>query len=252
MTPETLLEEILANPHCDEPRLRYADWLDERCLPLGEFIRTQIHLAKLPLGDARLLELERREQELLAEFESAWVAGLPERVEWWVFRRGFVNEVAVTVEQFLTHAGYLFQRFPIQEVHVRASASATASASVAALACAPELAQARYLDLSSNRLGDGGARALAASTHVRGVRGLNLSCTGLGDAGAQALAQSPHLGGLMELYLSNNRIGDIGGCALAASPRLGRLERLFLDCNAIEQTGAELLNRRFGGRVHLR
>ena len=246
--PQTLFEEILANPHADEPRLLYAEWLDERCLPLGEFIRTQIHLAKLPAGDPRLLELERREQELLAEFESAWVDGLAQRVDWWVFRRGFVNEVALTVEQFLTHAGYLFQHFPIQEVHVRT----TTSADVAELASSRELARARYLDLSSNRLGDGGTRTLAASPNVRGVRGLNLSCTGLGDPGAEALAQSPHLGGLMELYLSNNRIGDVGGRALAASPRLGQLERLFLDCNAIERTGAELLNRRFGGRVHLR
>src|SRR5262249_61699271 len=92
--PETLFEEILANPHSDEPRLLYAEWLDERCLPLGEFIRTQIHLTKLPAGDPRLLELERREQELLAEFESAWVDGPAERVDRWGFRRGFVHGAA--------------------------------------------------------------------------------------------------------------------------------------------------------------
>src|SRR5262249_53702379 len=145
--PETLFEEILANPHTDEPRLLYADWLDERCLPLGEFIRTQIHLAKLAAGAPPLLELGRRERGTLAEIESAWVDGLAERVDWWVFRRGFVHEVALTVEQFLTHAGYLFQRFPIQEVHIRT----TTSASVAELASSRELARARYLDLSSNR-----------------------------------------------------------------------------------------------------
>lgn len=245
--PEPFLAAILAEPRLDEPRLRYAAWLGEHCHPLGEFIRTQIQLAQSPQDDVHLWELERREQELLAEFEAEWVADLAGRVRWWVFRRGFVHEIAVTSGQFVEHAAHLFQRFPIQEVHVEATAGG-----VGDLAAADALSRTRYLDLSSNRLGDGGARTLAGSAHLRGVRGLNLSCTGLGDPGAQALAQSPHLDGLTELYLSNNRIGDAGGRALAASPRLGQLQRLFLDCNAIEPPGEELLNRRFGRRVHLR
>src|SRR5436190_9963576 len=247
MHPETLLEEILSHPQLDAPRLRYAEWLDERCHPLGEFIRTQLRLAKLRVGDPVLLELERREQELLAEFEREWTQDLAPRVQWWVFRRGFIHEVAVTTEQFTEHGAYLFRHHPIQEVHVGTHAD-----SLGALTASAHLSRARYLDLSSNRLGDSGARTLASSAQLCGVRGLNLSCTGMGDAGAQALAQSPHLGALMELYLSNNRIGDAGGRALAASTRLGGLERLFLDCNAIQAAGEEELSRRFGRKVHLR
>src|SRR5437016_3269978 len=85
---EPLFEEILSHPQLDEPRLRYAQALDQRCYPLGEFIRTQLRLAKLRAGDPVLLELERREQELLAEFEAEWTHDLAGRVQWWVFRRG--------------------------------------------------------------------------------------------------------------------------------------------------------------------
>lgn len=247
MQQEDLLRDVLAHAHLDEPRLRYADWLDGRRDPFGEFIRTQLELAALPAGDARLLELERRERALLAEFEMDWIGDLAERVDWWVFRRGFVTEVALTMEEFLEGGSELFARHPIQAVHLDGPAER-----LAAVARCPQLARPRYLDLSGNRLGDAAVRVLAGSEQVRNLRGLNLSCTWLGDAAARALAQSPHLDDLHALYLSSNRIGDVGGRAIAASPRLNHLERLFLDCNAIGHSSEKLLARRFGSRVHLR
>src|SRR5438876_440739 len=42
MYPEPLLEEILSQPQLDEPRRRCAEWLEQHCHPLGEFIRTQL------------------------------------------------------------------------------------------------------------------------------------------------------------------------------------------------------------------
>src|SRR2546422_761256 len=41
------LRAICAHPDDDGPRLVYADWLDERGDPRGEFIRVQCGLAKL-------------------------------------------------------------------------------------------------------------------------------------------------------------------------------------------------------------
>ena len=74
--PDAFLNAILEQPDLDEPRLTYADWLDERCNPLGEFIRVQCRLAHSQTGES-LWELEQREQELLAEFEGDW-AGVPQ------------------------------------------------------------------------------------------------------------------------------------------------------------------------------
>src|SRR5437870_9162876 len=97
--PDDFLDAILEQPELDEPRLAYADWLDEHCNPLGEFIRVQCRLAGSQAGES-LWELEQREQELLAEFEGDWAAELAGRVDWWVFRRGFVAEVSTSATQF--------------------------------------------------------------------------------------------------------------------------------------------------------
>jgi uncharacterized protein (TIGR02996 family) len=50
---EHFLQAILAAPDDDTPRLVYADWLDERGDPRGEFIRLQCELAKLAVADGR-------------------------------------------------------------------------------------------------------------------------------------------------------------------------------------------------------
>jgi uncharacterized protein (TIGR02996 family) len=55
------LRAILAAPEDDVPRLIYADWLDERDDPRGEFIRVQVELAKTPLEiEGNLYSDERR------------------------------------------------------------------------------------------------------------------------------------------------------------------------------------------------
>ena len=242
--PDAFLAEILRQPGLDEPRLRYADWLDERCHPLGEFIRIQIRLPQLSCGDARLFEFERREQELLAEFEHDWVGDLPEHVQWWGFRRGFVEEVALPAARYVRDGQALFQRFPIQEIHLEDVAE-----QLAAMTSAAKLRCPRHLDLSNNRLGDAGARLLAQSAWLEGLASLNLSCTCIGNAGAEALAGSPHLANLHDLYLTNNRITDSGARALAESRHLSRLDRLFLDYNPLSVEAEQMLRRTFGKRV---
>ncbi len=243
--PDTFLHAILDNPDSNVPRLQYADWLDEQCNPLGEFIRVQCRLARLAARDPCLRELERREQELLAEFEDDWLGDLRDMVEWWVFRGGFVTEIALSGNQLRAHGAELFRRAPIREMHINGVADQTA-----ALADSPLLTRTRHLDLSDNRLGDVGVQVLARSPHLGQLRGLNLSCTGVGDAGARALADAPPLDHLKELYVSNNRIGAAGGRALADSPHLHRLSRLFLDSNFIAGPARVALQQRFGDRVH--
>lgn len=242
--PEVFALAISRQPDRDEPRLRYAAWLDERCDPLGEFIRVQCALAKAPPDERLAWELERREQELLAECEETWCEPIRGLVDWCVFRRGFIAEAGLSAAAFLDHAEALFGHAPLQDVHLR-----DVGDELAELAGCPWLAQLRHLDLSNNFLRDAGGQLLVRSPHLAGLTGLNLSSTALGNAGVQALARSPNLRGLRELYLSDNRIGAGGGRALAESPLAGQLRTVHLRFNDFGAETVALLRRAFGGRV---
>src|SRR5262245_34345094 len=50
---DAFLADILADPDDDGVRLIYADYLDERGDPRGEFIRVEVSMAGLPQGDPR-------------------------------------------------------------------------------------------------------------------------------------------------------------------------------------------------------
>jgi uncharacterized protein (TIGR02996 family) len=84
------LRATFENPGDDTPRLIYADWLDERGDPRGEFIRVQCELARLPQADSRLDGLRARERALLKDHQQEWL-GLPHHpLLHWRFERGFV------------------------------------------------------------------------------------------------------------------------------------------------------------------
>jgi len=244
--PAELFGDILDQPHNDEPRLRYADWLEERNDPLGEFIRVQCRLARPKANHVDFFELANRERELLADHENKWIGDLAELTQWCVFRRGFVTEISLTSAQFLMHASAIFARAPIQVMHL-----AHVRDRLESLASSAFLQKAAHLDFSGNKIRDHGLRTLLESPYLCHVRGLNLSSSGIGDAGIAALASSPFLTGLRELYLCDNRISDAGVRALADSPVANRLTKLHLRYNAIGTDGASLLQRRLGERVHV-
>jgi len=71
------IEAILADPQDEAPRLIYADWLEERGDPRGEFLRIEVALANLDRGDARrpgLRGLRGRFQQLGGEIDQEWRA----------------------------------------------------------------------------------------------------------------------------------------------------------------------------------
>jgi uncharacterized protein (TIGR02996 family) len=73
-----LLEDVLAHPQEDSPRLIYADWCEENGDPArAELIRVQIELARLPRWDGRRLALEGREKALLERHTERWCERLP-------------------------------------------------------------------------------------------------------------------------------------------------------------------------------
>ena len=78
MSPDeaAFLERVCAQPDDDGPRLVFADWLDERDDPRGQFIRVQLALSRLSVDDARRNRLIDREAALLARYYASWSAPL--------------------------------------------------------------------------------------------------------------------------------------------------------------------------------
>src|SRR5436309_1145138 len=96
MTPDdAFLKATLANPDDDTPRLVYADWLTDRDDPRGEFIALQCLLARTEEADPRRPSLEARERQLLVRHQEQWLGALRPLLSRWVFRRGFLDGVAV-------------------------------------------------------------------------------------------------------------------------------------------------------------
>src|SRR5438874_7243327 len=116
------LRAIRAAPDDDLPRLIYADYLDERGDPRGEFIRLQIERPRLPRSDPRRAELKAREDELLRRHREDWEGPLADVVSRADFRRGFIDYVFVMAEKFLAHADMLFAWAPITSVKLRDTA----------------------------------------------------------------------------------------------------------------------------------
>jgi uncharacterized protein (TIGR02996 family) len=121
------LRAIRAAPDDDLPRLAFADWLDERDQPArAEFVRLQVELDPIRdrLENPRVVELRRREAELLAEHRGEWLGGAtdtpsgsPALVP--VFRRGFLERACLSLDTFLTRGEALFAEHPtLREVAV--------------------------------------------------------------------------------------------------------------------------------------
>jgi uncharacterized protein (TIGR02996 family) len=101
MTPEAFLQAILDTPADDAPRLVYADWLTDQGDPRGEFIHLQCLLGRLAEDDPRRPLVQARERELLERHQDEWLGTLRPLLRRWTFRRGFLDEMAVTARAFV-------------------------------------------------------------------------------------------------------------------------------------------------------
>ena len=118
---DALLKAVLADPDDDAPRLIYADWLDENGqAERAEFIRVQCELARTDDDDPRWPDLEAREAQLLRDFSPSWddVRMSHRMCEHPIFRRGFLNDVDLTANQFFAKGEELFRLFPIRQVRL--------------------------------------------------------------------------------------------------------------------------------------
>jgi uncharacterized protein (TIGR02996 family) len=76
MTDDPFLRDLLAKPDDRQTRQVYADWLEERGDPRGEFLRLEDALAALPKKDPSRQKLQTRLRELRAAISPEWLAQL--------------------------------------------------------------------------------------------------------------------------------------------------------------------------------
>src|SRR3954468_11511865 len=120
------LRAIIAAPDDDLPRLVYADYLDERGDPRGEFIRLQCELARLPDRSPRQRELLARQTVLLTLHREKWLAPLVKLFgeedrrlrDGDFFRRGVVGELHVPGGAFLARPAGVLRLAPLQHLRL--------------------------------------------------------------------------------------------------------------------------------------
>jgi uncharacterized protein (TIGR02996 family) len=253
-TEAGLLQAIREAPDDDGPRLIYADWLDDHNEPeRAELIRVQCELARLPLGP-RAAQLRQREQELLAQHARAWAAPLASFVSGYTFRRGLLEQVTISPDNFAQHADELFRVAPLRSLVVEVTYGAPGlrkltrcrhllhvnelslcghgqchRSGLKVLVESPNLANLTHLSLPHQNLSRPAIGDLAASRHLARLTHLDLSSNYLARRGLVPLAGSPHLANLTWLDLQSNTLGPEDAAALATSPYLTKLTHLGLN-----------------------
>jgi uncharacterized protein (TIGR02996 family) len=256
----TFLNAIRENPDDDRPRLAYADRLEgDGDGDRAELIRLQCELARHTGEDPRRPGLERRANELRAEYEARWRAGVRAGTSSASFSRGMIVQVTATAAAILRHGADCLRREPIGSVHLEKFRrpqvddlaycphlrhltdlrfwDSNGRAAVVAVTNSPHLARLRRLSLRCCRLRAADVERLAASPVLARLTALSLrENPGVGDRGVQALA-APAAAGLGTLGLAACGVGDGGAAALAASPHLAGLRELDLSNNEVGDRG---------------
>ncbi|MFO0807982.1 MAG: TIGR02996 domain-containing protein [Gemmataceae bacterium] len=209
------LRSIAERPDDDLPRLVYADWLEDRGDPRGEFVRLQTVLAGNDCAEARAA-FERREAELAVRYRSEWLR----RLDGWrgdaIFERGFVEEVCVSARRFMERGESWRRVEPFRRIALYGAADC-----IEELANCPSLDGITHLDLSQNELEPDHVRRLLRSTHLGRVIHLDLSANHLGPATARLVLAAATLPCLRQLEFDrNDNYTDIAGLvSLRCRPR---------------------------------
>jgi len=253
---DAFLQDILAHPDDDVPRLIFADWLEEQgdaaSAARAEFIRIQCRLATVHLWPSPPWQedLERRQQQLLEEYGDEWVRPIRRLILAWEFHRGFIDEVTLFTGMFLAHDTRLFRSAPIQRLHLRYNGGINRLPfSVPALADSEHLRCLNSLTLDNHHLETRDVRALVVSEQLPRLTSLSLAHNRIGDGGIRTLAASPLLSRLTHLNLCHNDFGPAGVRALARaltllaqySPEGFRLRRLNLSDNNLGTAGQRVI-----------
>ncbi len=253
---------IALDPENAALRLEFADKLEKKRNPLGEFIRVSHELDALPEGDSRREERDQRWGELLEANGKKWFQGLKQlRLEpqimgnffpaLWI-HNGIIDEVTVDLPGILPEkAEQLFAAVPgLRKLHVHNCRmeqgvggwkDISYTPNIPAIAKLPQLEQIGALKLSSLSLSAEDLKAVADSSYLTNLTDLDFSYNTAGPEGTAAIGQSKTLTKLRVLELRSCEIGEAGAVALARAANLSQLIELNLGGNAIGPRGTATL-----------
>jgi uncharacterized protein (TIGR02996 family) len=263
-------DEVRMNPYDNTPRLIFADYLDDRGDPLGQFIRTQMSLSEMPQNDPSRTALELQESELIREFGETWLAPLrelgAEGVNVRCFQRGLIERIKISARNLLVHGAAACAQSPaLHAVQVTQLESAFDDFVSAELP-----SQIRCLDLSSSGIASWRKNGLRRWSQLRCIeqmtelelqftktcdddvgaicsrdltrlRKLNLGVNSISSRGAIELANCTSLVGLTHLLMPLNNIARAGAEAIANSSYFAELIELDLSSNSIDSLGVQAL-----------
>ncbi|AGA28644.1 TIGR02996 domain-containing protein [Singulisphaera acidiphila] len=177
---QALLRAVIDSPDDDAPRLEYAGWLESRGEPeRGEFIRVQCALDTMSADDPRRPPLQAREAELLEQHGWTWAEEFGTEITEWVFRRGFIERVEMSLERPADQILAVLSKGPIR--HIRDAG--------------------QFDDF------DGLVEALPQLDHLTGLEFWKLYVCN--DRLVAKLLNSPHLRNLRTLILHHDRNGNL-------------------------------------------
>lgn len=256
---ERFLQAIEAHPDDDESRLVYADWLEERGDPRGEFIRVQCEMEEAEGVDSRRwMTLLGRQEQLLAEYRETWAPSpIPEAK--WMFERGLPVRLAVPYEHLWHSLDYLLTFDPVPFLDIvrfdvrhrapdfellqqvtQAAVHPNVNDDVIAYLTQQGIPDLVSLDLSYNRsISWVGIRNLARFPFTQ-LSELWLNENRIDDTGLQALGRSKQWTGLSQLSLRGNDFSVRGVSELFGGPPF-RLKKLDLRDNHLGDALAEPL-----------
>lgn len=273
---EALEAHLRTDPDDEEAWLVYGDWLSEQGDVRGQLVALRHRLTSGEPGDEERRSIEAKMGALHEAHEAEWLGGwVPPstaRLQW---RCGFVHGIRLRQRTELPEAlirlraapaGRLLGKLGLDGSRLGASG---AEAMLGPDAGASVFGTLVEVDLSSNGLGDRGAKILARAARsgaFRSLAALSLYCNAMGPDAARALAEAELLSSVSALDLSYNALGgegaealaeslagdsslsalglwgcvlgDAGAMALARADDLGPLRSLTLCDNAIGDAGA--------------
>lgn len=224
-----LVQAVIDEPYSDLARQVFADAMQARNDPRGEFVVLELALAG-PLAIRKRDQMKARRDQLFAAHEDEW---FPTKLDFRT-RGGFISAVAGTFAA-LAKSSSLFDNQPIVEATIT-------KADVTKLVKAPWLRHIRHLILRGSIGGAKGFAQIVAAPNVQQLTALNVTMANLNSAAITRLKS--YLPALRSFVLTGNTIGSNGIAALIAWPHLATIETLYLSkCGLTTDDVAKLLSK---------
>jgi uncharacterized protein (TIGR02996 family) len=238
---DALRDAVIDDPTSDLPRQVFADAMQARNDPRGEFIMIELALAG-PLSIRKREALKQRRNALVREHYAEWFPY--GKLAQYRMHGGFISMVGGGLGKLLKMTE-LFDNEPVIEVH----ATDVDAQSATKLSAAPWLARLRHLVIKG-KIGDKGFAQLVAAPGAQKLEDLNVLGNGLTAAATASLGT--HLPDCTTLVLTNNPIKDAGIAGLCAWQHLADVESLYLSNCGLTSTGVgKLLEQKLPKLVKL-